>query len=79
MYVIRDIFHLHFGHYRDAKALVDEARKKNRLIFETGYNSLTDYEKSLTGAMAQNDWKMWYEKFKTHVRSSHREILKEVM
>jgi hypothetical protein len=98
MYIIRDIFHLHFGHYRDAKALFDEARKKNmmpeakslklladftgdsyRLIFETGYDSLADYEKSLTGVMAQDDWKMWYEKFKTHVRSSHREILTEVM
>jgi hypothetical protein len=76
MYIIRDIFHLHFGHYRDAKALVDEAKQKNmmpqaksfrlltdftgdsyRLIFESGYDSLTDYEKSLTGAMAQGDWK----------------------
>src|SRR6266571_2027806 len=97
MYIIRDIFHLHFGHYRDAKALVDEAMRKNtmpqakslrlltdftgdsyRLIFESGYDCLADYERSLTGAMAPTEWKKWYEKFKTHVSSSHREILKEV-
>src|SRR5437867_199105 len=78
MYIIRDIFHLHFGHYRDAKALVDEAMRKNtmpqakslrlltdftgdsyRLIFESGYDSLADYERSLTGAMAPTEWKKW--------------------
>jgi len=98
MYVIRDIFHLPFGHYRDAKTLVDEAHKKNimpeskslkfltdftgdsyRLIFEASYDRLADYEKSLADAMSQDDWKMCYGRFKTHVRSSHREILKEVM
>ena len=98
MYIIRDIFHLQFGHFRDAKALIDEAvqkgmmpRTKNsrllsdftgdsyRLIFESAYDSLADYEKELKSVMAQGDWKKWYEKFKKHVVSSHREILKEVM
>ncbi|MBA2248617.1 MAG: hypothetical protein H0W12_00330 [Chitinophagaceae bacterium] len=98
MYIIRDIFHLKFGHFKDAKALFDEAKTKNmlpvaqslrmlsdftgdayRLIMETGFNSLADFEKSLTGGMAQGDWQQWYEKFKSHVETSHREILKEVM
>ena len=97
-YVIRDIFHLKFGHYRDAKALLDEAKNNHmlpdaqnlrvltdftgdayRLIMEEGYNSLADYEKSLTDEMGQADWKEWYEKFKQHVMSSHREILKQIM
>jgi hypothetical protein len=76
MYIIRDIFRLHFGHYRDAKTLVDEARKKNMMPQAKSLKLLTHL---LTDAMSQGDWKMWYEKFKTHVRSSHREILKEVM
>ncbi len=98
MYVVRDISHLKFGHYKEAKALFDEAKSKNmlpdvqnvrvlsdftgdayRLIMEEGYNTLADYEKSLSGTMAESDWKDWYEKFKQHVEHSHREILKQIM
>ncbi|MGZ5245123.1 MAG: hypothetical protein ACXWDO_00425 [Bacteroidia bacterium] len=98
MYVVRDIFQLKFGHYRDAKALIDEAVEKNmmpeakfsrvlsdftgdayRLIFEEGFDSLADYEKNLTGGMATEDWQKWYGRFKEHVVSSHREILKQVL
>jgi hypothetical protein len=31
MYVVRDIFQLKFGHYKDAKALLDEAIAKKML------------------------------------------------
>ena len=31
MYIIRDIFQLKFGHFKDAKALLDEAQTKNML------------------------------------------------
>jgi hypothetical protein len=98
MYIIRDIFHLHFGHFKDAKALLDEALKSGlmpiatstrvlsdftgdsyRLIFEEGHDSLTEYERTLVESMATKDWQKWYEKFKEHVASSHREILKIVM
>ena len=98
MYIIRDIFQLHFGHFKEAKALLDEALESAlmpnatstrvlsdftgdsyRLIFEEGYDSLSDYERTLVGSMATKDWQKWYEKFKEHVASSHREILKIVM
>ncbi|MEI6947490.1 hypothetical protein V9K67_09880 [Paraflavisolibacter sp. H34] len=98
MYIIRDIFQLRFGHFRDAKALLEEAKNKNllptaqhlrvltdftgdayRLILEEGYASLAEYESSLTGGMGQSEWKDWYEKFKQHVESSHREILKQIL
>jgi hypothetical protein len=98
MYIIRDIFQLRFGQYKDAKALLDDAYGKGllpeakssrilsdftgdsyRLIFEEGYDSLSAYELSLTESMSTPDWKKWYEKFKQHVESSHREILKVVM
>lgn len=97
MYIIRDIFHLKFGHYKDVKSLLDEAKSKNmlpqaqsirmltdftgdayRLIMEEGYNTLADYEQSLSGTMAQTDWKDWYDRFKPHVERSHREILKQI-
>ena len=98
MYIVRDIFHLKFGHYRDVKALMDEATEKKmwpeaksmraltdftgdsyRLIMEEGFDSLGDYEKSMSSGMNQAEWKSWYERFKPHIESSHREILKQVM
>ncbi|XZF16058.1 hypothetical protein ACTHGU_07960 [Chitinophagaceae bacterium MMS25-I14] len=98
MFIVRDIFQLKFGHYRDAKLLLDEASGKGmlpkakamrvltdftgdayRLIMEAGFDSLADYEQSLGGSMSQPEWQSWYEAFKQHVRSSHREILKVVM
>lgn len=98
MYIIRDIFYLEFGHYRNAKALIDEANSKGllpearynrilsdftgdayRLIFEEGYDALSDYEQSLGKSMETQEWQEWYAQFKQHVERSHREILKEVI
>ena len=98
MYIVRDIFQLYFGAYKEAKALLDDAYSKGllpdakssriladftgnsyRIVFEEGYDTLMEYEKSLEESMKKSDWKKWYEKFKQHVASSHREILKQVM
>lgn len=97
MYIIRDIFQLKFGHFRDARTLLDQAVRSGimpqseslrmlsdftgnsyRLIFEEEFKSLADYEQSLTSGMAEDEWQNWYERFKQHVDSSHREILKLV-
>jgi hypothetical protein len=98
MYIVRDIFQLRFGAYKDAKTLLDDAFSKGilpdaksarilsdftgqayRLVFEEGHDSLADYEQSLKASMNKAAWKKWYEKFKLHVESSNREILKQVM
>lgn len=98
MFIVRDIFHLKFGHYKDAKALMDEANNKKmfpetksmriltdftgdayRLILESGFDTLAEYEKNLSEGMGQGDFQQWYERFKSHVKDSHREILKQVM
>ena len=98
MYIIRDIFQLRFGAFKEAKALLEEAYSKGllpdaksarvlsdftgdsyRLIFEEGHDTLAAYEQSLTESMNKANWKKWYENFKQHVVSSHREILKQVM
>ena len=97
MYIVRDIFHLKFGHYRDVKILMDEAKAKQmfpeaksfrmlsdftgdsyRLIMEEGYDTLAEYETALTSGMGHADFQTWYTKFKEHILSSHREILKVV-
>lgn len=98
MYIVRDVFHLKFGHFREAKTLLEEAMKKGmmpnakstrvlsdftgdayRLVFENGFDSLADFEKELTRDMAQAEWQAWYVRFKEHVNSSQREILKVVL
>ena len=97
MYIVREIFYLQFGRYKDAKVLIDEAMKGGlmpqttgnrvltdftgesyRLIFESSYATLSDFEKELAKDMGAADWKQWYEKFKTLVRHSEREILKQI-
>ncbi len=95
MYIVREIFRLKFGHYKDAKSLVDEAMTKKmfattlhsrmltdftgpsyRMIFESGYEKLDDFEKQLESEMTGGVWNEWYHRFKQHVESSEREILK---
>jgi hypothetical protein len=49
-----------------------------RLIFESSYAALSDFEKELAKDMSTVDWKEWYEKFKVLVRHSEREILKQI-
>lgn len=98
MYIIRDIFQLGFGQFKEAKTLLDEAYRNGllpdakssrilsdftgdsyRIIFEEGHDSLSDYERFLAESMNKSEWKKWYAKFKGHIQSSHREILKVVM
>ena len=43
MYIIREIFHLQFGRYREAKELIDEGMQKNLLLQPPGFRVLTDF------------------------------------
>ena len=98
MFIIREIFHLQFGRYREAKVLIDEGMQKHlllqpsgsriltdftgegyRLIIELPYKTLADYEADLKKELGGSGWKEWYDKFKTLIRYSEREILKQVM
>lgn len=97
MYIVREIFYLQFGRYKEAKVLIDEATQGGlfpqtsgnrvltdftgesyRLIFESSYTSLADFEQELARDMGVADWRPWYEKFKVLVRHSEREILKQI-
>ena len=50
-----------------------------RVIMETGFDSLSDFEKELSADMSKPEFQEWYKKFIEHVKSGHREILKVVM
>ena len=65
-------------HAKTVRVLSDFTGDAYRLIFEEGYDSLSEYERSLTGSLNEEEWQAWYERFKPHVESSHREILKQV-
>jgi hypothetical protein len=43
MFIIRDIFHLKYGHYREVKVLLDEAMTSQFLPQEPGTRVLTDF------------------------------------
>ena len=43
MFIVRDIFHLKFGNYKEAKALFDEAKNKNMLPDTNSLRVLTDF------------------------------------
>ena len=64
---------------QQARVLTDFTGDSYRLVFEEGFDSLTDYETSLTGSMKTDEWQAWYERFKPLVERSHREILKQFM
>lgn len=68
-----------FPEAKSMRVLTDFTGDAYRLILEEGFDSLADYEKNLSGGMATPEWQSWYEKFKQHVESSHREILKQIM
>jgi hypothetical protein len=62
-----------------SKVYSDFTGDSYRLIFENGYTTLADFEKELTTRMPQPEWQEWYGKFKEHIVSSHREILKQMI
>lgn len=43
MYIIREIFYLQFGRYREAKALIDDGIQKKFLLQPPGMRVLTDF------------------------------------
>jgi hypothetical protein len=97
MYIVREIFQLQFGRYKEAKALIDKGLKEGvlqppagsrmltdftgegyRLILESPFRSLGDWETELKREMTSSGWSEWYEQFKQLIRNSEREILKHV-
>ncbi|HMU45040.1 MAG TPA: hypothetical protein PKC72_01670 [Chitinophagaceae bacterium] len=43
MYIVREIFHLHFGRYREAKAMIDDGIKQDLVLQPPGFRLLTDF------------------------------------
>ena len=61
------------------RVLSDFTGDAYRLIMESSFDSLTDFEKELGRDMSKPEFQEWYKKFIEHVDSGHREILKVIM
>jgi predicted ester cyclase len=61
------------------RVLTDFTGDSYRLIMEEGFDSLGEYEISLSSGLNTPDWQNWYERFKPLVERSHREILKQIL
>jgi NIPSNAP len=61
--------------FKIGRFLTDFTGQAYRLILETEFKDLADYEKSLKEVFAAEEWQRWYQKFIPLVDSSEREIL----
>jgi hypothetical protein len=60
---------------QSSRILVDFTGDACRMIFEEGFDTLADFEDSLTAELQYPERNAWHEKFKGYVTGSHREIL----
>lgn len=63
---------------KSQRILTDFTGDAYRLVLEQGFDSLAEYERTLGSELNQEAWQQWYARFKEHVESSHREILKQI-
>ena len=64
---------------KSSRVLTDFTGDAYRLILENGFDSLLEYETSMSGGTADPEWQQWYKRFMEHVEGSHREILKQIL
>ncbi len=61
--------------FTETRALTDLTGGSYRLIFESQWASLADWENSMKKGLGAEDWQKWYQKFVPLVDSASREML----
>jgi hypothetical protein len=61
-----------------SRVLTDFTGEGYRMILESPFRSLGDFETELKKEMGSPEWGEWYEQFKALIRHSEREILKQI-
>ena len=61
--------------FNQMRALTDLTGQSYRLILESEWNSLGDWENSMKNGTGASDWQKWYQKFIPLVDSASREIM----
>lgn len=59
----------------EQRALTDLTGDSYRLVLESEWKSLADWEKSMKEGLGAADWQKWYQKFVPLVERASREIL----
>ena len=60
---------------REMRALTDLTGPAYRVVLESTFESLSDYEKSLSDTLGAEEWGAWYSRVVPLVEYSNREIL----
>ena len=60
---------------RQMRALADLTGPAYRVVLETTYESLAEYEQSISSTLGAEEWQAWYTRVVPLVESSNREIL----
>jgi hypothetical protein len=60
---------------KSSRVLTDLVGQFYTVVFETTFDSLTDFESSAKDMMANPEWKTWYAKIAAITESGHREIM----
>jgi len=61
--------------FKGGRAFTDLTGTSYRLILESEWKNLADWESSMQKAMTDERWHVWYQKFIPLVESASREIL----
>jgi hypothetical protein len=60
---------------KSSRVLTDLVGQFYTVVFETTFESLSDFETSAKSVMANSEWKAWYAKIVAITESGHREIM----
>lgn len=65
--------------FNEQRALTDLTGDSYRLVMESQWNSLADWENAMKKGIGADDWQKWYQKFIPLVDRASREIMNIVM
>ena len=60
---------------KSSRVLTDLVGQFYTVVFETTFESLSDFESAAKTMMANSEWKAWYAKFVPITESGYREIM----
>ena len=63
-----------FG-FGQRRALTDLTGASYRLVLESEFNSLSDWENAMKSGLGSTEWQQWYQKFMPLIDSASREIM----
>jgi len=60
---------------KTSRVLTDSVGQFYTVVFETTFESLTDFENSVKPIMSNSEWQAWYQRLSVITESGYREIM----